>query len=265
MSKKILLLFFLSAGYFTVSAQMDTAWYPKLFLKPSAGINFPVTKLLEGKPIDNLIAFNDNNTVYWQFPAASLFFNRHWGIEFNYSGSSSGKRSAKSEAFNNYLTDTYDNYYLADPLPYSGKIDKVYNDIERIYLGVVYKMEMGRILLMPKISGSITSFFTDTKIAYLKEKKTNLILEVFFDPGKSPRDHFSLAPGFTIAYKLSERFMLNFDLVYTSYKTNITFIETITDLNSGAVINEGLYNYSKRIKTVSAGGGLIIVLNLKPG
>jgi hypothetical protein len=244
--------------------QTDKDTYPKLYLKPAAGFNIPLTRLMKGDFIDNLIAYDDNAS-YWQLISAIYMVSKNWGVELNYMAGTSGRNSVRADAFNAGVTNRYGNEYFVFPdngADYFYKDIKV-NDIERGCLGVVYKMEKGNFVFMPRLFVSVTSFYTDWGRAYLKEKNTNLVLKVDFSAGKRPRDHFAVAPGFTFAYKLSNRIMFNIDMLYTSIKTDIKFIETTTNQLTGNIKQTGEYDYSKRLKTFTVGGGLIIVLNLK--
>lgn len=228
--------------------------------KPSFGVYFPSTKLLKGVVTDNLLEYDDES-FYWQVLSASYFFHKHWGIEFNFQAGSSGRISKRDDRFIRSIESTYgDQYFVTASTAASyDNFSIIGGDIERGYLGVIYRLESKRFLLYPKFAIGVTSFRTNWGNAYLKEKESNNVLRVSFDPGKVPNDHFTIAPSLGLGYKLTKRVFFNVDLLTSYYKTNITFVKTVTDLNTGQESKEEI-GYKKGMFNTALGAGLIIVL-----
>ena len=88
--KNIVILLVLVAAFNNLFGQEKTNSYSRFYLKPAGGINIPITKLLSGEIIDNLIEFDDN-TYYTQFVSGNYFFSPKWGVELTYQTAVSDK------------------------------------------------------------------------------------------------------------------------------------------------------------------------------
>ncbi|MEO8147592.1 MAG: hypothetical protein ABI723_08150, partial [Bacteroidia bacterium] len=249
-------------GFFSVNSYcQDTLNYKsKWQTRPNYGINILITKLLDGRIADNLFEYGDNST-YWQVLSVSYFFHKHWGLEFNFQGMTAGNISKRADNFSNAMKSDYeDNYYVTsstgasydDFNPFSG-------NFERGFIGLIYRYEKKRFFIYPKFSIGVSSFYTDWGKALLKQKNSNNLIEVSYDSGKRPNDHFIVATSTALGYKLSKRFYLNIDVMTSYYKTDITFTKKTTDLNTNISTSEDI-RYDKDLFTLSIGGGLIFVI-----
>ncbi len=228
--------------------------------KPSFGYTLPLTKLLKGNVTDYLLEYDDM-TVYWQVISLTCFFHRHWGIEFNYQANSSRNISKRADRFLEYQHAAYDTDYYVTPSTGASydQFSIIGGDVERGYLGLIYRIEKGRFLFYPKLSIGVVSFYSDWGEAYLKEKNANTVLQLSYSSGQRPNDHFALATSATIGYKLSNRCFLNADVLVSRYKTDITYVKTTTDLNTGGQLFETI-GYQKQIYNLCLGAGLIVVI-----
>ena len=227
---------------------------------PSFGINFPVARLLNDHPIDNLFQYRDNS-IYWQIFSGSYFFSKHWGVGLNIHGMSSAGISKRADNFLNAVESEYsDNFYVT---PATGASYHVSNPItgyfERVLFSLIYRYEKGQWFVYPRFLFGVNSFRTNWGSARLKQKNSNNIFEVLFDSGERPADFFIMATSGAFGYKLSKRFYINFDLMISYYNTNIIFTKTTTDLNTNTSISEDR-RYIKDIVTLSTGVGIVFVI-----
>lgn len=263
MKKLIVILLFLNLLNFTF-AQESSNTYSKWYLKPATGINIPITNLFSGEITDNLFKYDDNS-YYWQILSATYFFSSKWGIEFTYQTGHSQNISGRAARFNMELEEKYgDNYFVS---PSSGaqydNFSFIGGSIEKGYLGLVYRLEKPKYIILPKFSIGVTSFYTDWGSADLKEKGTNTVYKLSYDSGKRPNDHFILAPSITFGYRLSKRIIASIDLLYSFYKTDIEFVEELRNTFTDEVLTETI-DYKKNIHTLTVGMGLIIELKPAP-
>ena len=153
-----------------------------------------------------------------------------------------------------------DNYYVS---PRTGANSDDFNfisgDISRGFLGVIYRFETNKFYLYPKLAIGTTAFYTDWGKADLKEKNSNIECTVEYSTKKTPHDHFTLAPSVSLGYKLSKRFYLNADIMFSRYSTNIQFKKEFTNLYTNKSSAE-YFNYKKSISTLHLGAGLIFVI-----
>jgi len=252
-----LLLFFVGFGLFGQPAPTE---YKRWFLKPAAGINIPITNLFSGEVTDPLIEY-DNNTYYWQLISGNYFINEKWGIEFTFQTGESTRRSDRVNRFYTDMQNTYnDNFYVVPftPAQYS-EPDIFGGSIERSYLGIVYRIQNSKILLLPKFLIGITSFYTDWGKVTLKEKGTNTVFKLSYSTGKRPSDHFTIASSFTFGYRLSKFILANVDVIYSFFKPDIVFSEEIRNTYTEELVSRSIV-YNKNIHTITIGAGIIIEL-----
>jgi hypothetical protein len=254
----ILLLFdfFSDKAFCQDSLNYKSKWQTK----PNYGINFPITKLLDGRIPDNLFEYADNST-YWQVLSATYFFHKHWGLELNIQGMTSRNISKRADNFSNIMKSEYaDNFYVKPSTGASyDDFNPIVGNFERGFIGLIYRYEKKRFFIYPKFSFGVSSFYTDWGRAILKQKNSNNLIQIEYDSGKRPNDHFIIATSTSFGYKLSKRFYLNIDLMTSYYKTDITFTKEITDLITKNSTIENI-RYKKEIYTLSIGGGLIFVI-----
>ncbi|MDP1727269.1 MAG: hypothetical protein Q8M15_10840 [Bacteroidota bacterium] len=260
MQKQYFIALVLSILTMHLSAQESLNYKSKLQTNPSVGINIPITKLLNGKLTDYLIEYDDQS-YYWQIISGTFFFHKYWGIEFNFQANSSNSISKRADNFLQSMQSEYGNEYFVTPSTGAGdeKVSIISGNFERGYLGLIYRIESEKYFIYPKIAIGVTSFYTDWGKAYLKKKNFNDIIEISYSSGKAPNDFFIIATSATFGYKLTKRIFFNFDIGVSHYKTDLTFIKTMTDINSGQSTKED-FAYKKNVFNLSLGTGIIIVI-----
>jgi hypothetical protein len=196
-----------------------------------------MTKLLQGAETDYLFQYDDNS-IYWQILSISYFFHKHWGLEFNYQAGTSSKIRQRGDKFAANMQSQYgDRYYVTSgaSVMYDDDFNFFSGDIERGYLGVIYRFETNKFYAYPKFAIGITSFYADWGRADLKEKNSNIQCQVGYSKGKyRPVDNFTIAPSVSFGYKLSKRFYLNADIMLSYYKTNIVYEKRFTNFYTDA-------------------------------
>lgn len=251
-----ILVLLTSAVYCQDSLRYQSKWQ----VRPSFGITIPLTNLLKGDETDYLMAFDDQ-LYYCQVLSASYFFHKHWGVEFDFQISSSSSIRHRDDKFTRYVQSEYGNDYYVSPSTGANFDDSnvLSGDIQRGYLGLVYRLESNRFFIYPKFLIGVTSFYTDWGKAYLKEKNSNRVVMLHYSPSRMPNDHFTIASSVTAGYKLTKRVFLSVDVLASHYKTDITFVKTTTDLNSGETLREE-NAYKTNVFSLAVGAGLIIVI-----
>lgn len=248
----------------SVFGQVKSNTYYKWYLKPAGGINIPITNLLSGEITDNLFSYSDHS-YYLQFLSGNFFFSQKWGVEFTFQACASNSIYGGTDRFSSEIHRKYDKDYFVSPSTseQNGLEYILTENFGRGYLGVVYRIEKPKYILLPKLFIGVTSFFTNWGSADLKEKGTNTVMKISYSSGAGPNHHFTLAPGFSFGYRISKRVIANIDFIYSYYKTNIEFVEetrnTFTDETSYNTID-----YRKNIHTLTIGIGLIIELRPAP-
>lgn len=259
MQKKLSLLFIACLPVMVVLGQGKKRNLLGLEFQGKLSMNYDIalTKVLNGGPTDDLLGYDDR-TCYFPIIGLSLFVDKHWGLDFNFQAVISYKRSRKSDRFAERMQAEYSSHYYVDPFSSAGYADPG-GAIQRGFLGLIYRLESGRFFMYPKFALGITSFEANYGRAYLKEKESNKVLQVFYLTGKPTRDHFTIAASSAFGYKLCRWLYFNVDLQTSWYKTNISFTKTTTDLESGQVASESI-RYKKNIFNLGLGGGFIISL-----
>jgi hypothetical protein len=224
------------------------------------GVNIPLTKLLDGRVTDNLLEYADNS-VYWQVLSISYFFHKNWAVDVNFQGMSASKISKRADVFSNSMTSEYENNYYVTPSTGATYSDfsLLGGNFERGFIGLMYRHERSRWFVYPKLAFGVSSFYTDWGDAILKQKNANNVVRVSYNADKRTNNSITWAGSAIFGYKLSKRFYLNFELMTSYYKTNISFIKKTTDLNTNAPSIENM-DYKKNIFTLSLGGGLMYVI-----
>ena len=261
MIRKLFILFAFGIVSFSTYGQDSLAYKSKWQTRLLFGTHIPMTKLLQGTETDYLFQYADNS-YYWQILSVSYFFHKHWGLEFNYQAGTSSKIRQRGDNFTAFMQSEYnENYYVS---PSTGALYDDFNffsgDIERGYLGVVYRFETNKFYVYPKFAIGVTSFYTDWGGADLKEKNSNIEYKINYSSGKRPNDHFTLAPSVSFGYKIARRFYFNADITFSYYKTDIVYEKTTTNLYTNERTIEH-FDYKKGISTLSLGAGLIFVIH----
>jgi len=230
----------------------------KWVIRPSVGVNFPLTTLSGGYITDNLVGFN-GNTYYGQFISSTYFFN-HWGIEFSLAAYYSSKLTGRFDRFKGVVENKYSgNYFITTNTGGYSESNLVIGNIEKGSMGPVYKIEKNRWIMIGRAMIGVTSFDTNWGSVSLKGKGTNELIDIDWDTGKPVKDFFTFNPSFTLGYRVFNRVVLDFDLNYRIYDINFNYTETIQNMNT-QVIETQNYSYSSLINELSLGFGLMIVL-----
>lgn len=239
----------------------DSLRYNTRFLvNPSFGFNRPMTTLLKGDVTDHLLDFDDHYH-YWQVFSGMYFFSKHWGVALDYRAGFSKSIGKKGDHFAESLQSQYSTgYYVTAYTPGGSDTDpKFLGQVQQGYLGVVYRLEGNRFFIYPKLAIGITSFYSNWGEAYLKQKDANDVIKIYYWPNKMPHDHFTFAASTSMGYKISKRVFINLNVLSSYYKTNITYTQTTTDLNSGQSSTD-IITYKRRLLSLGLGAGLIIAI-----
>lgn len=259
----LVLIFF---GVFANNICGQEAYQSKFQIRLLVGSDFPITRISQGVETDNLLQF-DNSSFYIQpmYPITiSYFFSKHWGAEFNMQGSLSNKVRNRGDKFIADMQSQYGDMFYVNALSTSDPdFDSSLSDFFSLrgFLGVIYRFETDKYYVYPKFSVGLTSFNTDRGSVNLKEKNSNNKYRVSHsNGGELSKDYFTLAPSVSLGYKISRRFFLNADIMFSYFKTDFVYEKTTTNLftNEKSVV---YFDYKKGISTLSLGAGLIYVIH----
>ncbi len=259
MKKLIIIVLFLNL-WSSAFSQENTKTYTRWYLKPAVGLNIPLTKLFSGSITDNLFEYSDNS-FYWQYISATYFFLPNWGLEFTYQPGYSRCISNRYERYAGEIEAEYgDEYFVStcSGAEYNNSTI-ISGSIDRGYLGLVYRYERRNYVFLPKLTVGVTSFNTDWGETVLKEKGSNIVYELTYKPGEISNDHFFIAPSFAFGYRLNKWFIVNVDLLYTYFKTDIEYKKQFCNTFTNEVKTETI-DYDKNIHTLSVGVSLIFEL-----
>ena len=265
MIRKLLLIFFLFGVFANnICGQDSLAYKSKWQIRLLAGADLPITRISQGTETDNLLQF-DNSAFYLQpmYPITiSYFFSKHWGAEFNMQGSISRKARNRSDRFVADMQSQYGDRFYVNATS-TGDTDLDLSDVfsGRSFLGIIYRYETDKYYVYPKFSIGLTDFSTDRGNVSLKEKNSNNEFRISYSSGdKLFKEYFTLAPSVSFGYKLSKRFFLNADIMFSHFKTDFQYKKTTTN----SLTNESTieyFDYKKGISTLSLGAGLIFVIH----
>jgi len=229
--------------------------------RPCVGINLPITKFFKGSITDPLIAYSDHS-YYLQFISATYFFSERWGIDFNFQGISSSEISNRHERYSKSLEQEYGNQYFVNASSGAEYETGSIGDIQRGFIGLIYRVEARRWFFYPKIGLGVTSLDTSWGRATLKQKNSNTVLIVEHSPGKAKTasDYFTIAPSLIFGYKLSKRIFIDVDITTSWFRTNTTYSQTTTNAADQENTPGPTYTYNRDIFTLSLATGLIIVI-----
>lgn len=226
------------------------------------GVNVPVTKLLQGAKIDNLLHYNDHY-FYWQPISISYFFQKHWGLEINYQIGHSQRIRKRADNFKAVMQSEYsDKYYVYPTTKDFVNTSSFTGVIERVYLGLIFRYENDKMYVYPKLSIGVTSFCSDFGRVDLKEKNSNNEYQISYSSGERPNTFFTLAPSVSFGYKLFHRLYINADIMLSHFKTNIAFEEEFLNLYTKEKTVK-YFDYKKDIFSLSFGGGLIYIMRFE--
>jgi hypothetical protein len=241
-------------------SQLDSSYRDIWQTRIQAGINIPITSLPSSDPSTSLIEYS-NHSQFLQLLSATYFFNRKWGIEFNYQGISSPSLRNRQENFSNKITPEFSEEYFVD-VSSGAQYDKFNffsRNFERGLLGIVYRIEKNKFFIQPKLALGVTSFYTDWGNVDLKQRNSNRRAEVQYTPTKSVQDPFTIAPSVIVGYTLTRRLYLHTEIMLSHFQTSFSYIKTTEDFLTEEINSETI-NYHKNILTLSIGTGLIYVI-----
>jgi hypothetical protein len=255
--------FLLSFIYSSVFAHDTTAYQSKWQVKPQIGIYRPITKLLKGSFSDNFIMYEDE-TSYLQFISVSYFFSKHFGIEVNFNGANSNKIDERTENVKQIFISEYSNNYYVTPgvNALDGGSNLLGGDVERGFIGFIYRLEKNKFHFYPKATFGLTSFYTSFAGAGLKEKNSNTVLDVNYFSIRRPNDLFTFGLSSSFGYKFHDRVFFNIDISSYYFKSDFTIYKTIKDGFKNIIESES-YRYNSDVFNYSIGAGLTFVLGKK--
>lgn len=258
--RKLILGMLLLAMPAYMFAQTETDNYTRWYLKPAVGLNIPLTHLLSDRITDNLVDYDDNS-FYWQVLSATYFVSPKFGIDLTIQAGHSFDISGRAARFNSDLKEMYSDKYFVSPRSGAEYDDfsPILGSIERGYLGLVYRIEKPKYLILPKILIGVTSFYTDWGSADLKEKGSNTMYVLTYDSGKRPNDHLMISPSVSLGYRFSKRILANLDIFYSIYKADFDYQEELRNAFTDVVLVKNM-GYHKTIHTLTIGMGMIIEL-----
>lgn len=242
------------------TAQKTTEPYKAIWLtKPSVGRTIPITKLLKGNLSDNLFDYDDR-AVYWQLLSLYYFPKKHWGVSFQFQAMSSAALANNNETFNAALEKEFGSqYYLTHSGNEPENVHPIGGKFGRGFIGVNYRIEKNRLLLQPQIGFGVGSYFVNWKQVLLKEKNTNTLLRIQYEPKDKVKDNILLNASMAVGYKLSRRFYLNLDLMGSYFRTQNVITKTTTNMVTEVAQSEQV-NYKGNIFSFNFGLGIFVVL-----
>jgi len=263
-----LFIFIFSFGIYanSVYAQNSSAYESRWQARFLVGTNIPITRLLQGAETDYFLRYGDNS-LYWQIFSISYFFHERWGVEFNYQPMTSRRIGRKADEFMASMQSMYgDRYYVSPDISTMmfNRFDILDGDFARFFLGLVHRFETDKFYVYPKLAFGVSWFDTDIGRVHLKEKNSNLEHRIVYSAGDRARtnNHLIFAPSVSFGYKLSRRFYLNADIMFSFFRTeDILFEKATTNLYTGERQIVERFNYRRNISALSLGAGLIFVIN----
>jgi hypothetical protein len=259
MKRRLFLIFFsLSIVANSVCAEESWAYQSKVQFRILAGANIPITNFLQGTYVDNLFDYADKS-AYRQIISATIFFHKHFGVEFNHQPSGSPKIRKRENNFFEAVRSKYGNDYYINIMyqdMYNSHGDFLWQAyMPRTFLGLVYRFETEKFYVYPKVSIGMQTIYSDTSRFELKKKNSNHVYELFYSSGGRHRS-FILAPSVSLGYKLHKNIFLNADIMYSRFKPNIVFQKRFTNLYTQESTVE-FFEYKRNVSTLSLGLGLI--------
>ena len=240
-------------------SQDSLRYKAKLLVDPSFGFYMPLTTLLKGDATDPLLQFDDHSH-YWQVLSLSYFFHKHWGVTFTYQAGFSKSIAKKEGQFTESMQSQYSKDYYVTPSSDGNNYDpKFMGQIQRGYLGMIYRLESRHFFMYPKLAIGLTSFYANQGRVILKQKNANDVIEIFYLPNKQGYDRFTLAASASMGYKITKRVFINLNVLSSYYKSNITYTQTTIDRDSEQRATD-IIKYKKNILSLGLGAGLIIVI-----
>lgn len=242
-----------------IYSQNSLRYHTKWHISTSFGGYTTLHPYFKGEVTDPLIEFEDR-TLSWQYLSSSYFFLKHWGVALDLQWGYTQKTTQKTDQFNQLMQTRYGNDYYVNTSTgnaYSTSPGFV-GKIERGYLSMVYRAELPRFFIYPKLGIGITSFYSNWALLDLKQKNTNNVLEVSFNHDRGI-DFFTISASALAGYKLSKRIFLHLEPLGSFYKTRFNYTKTTTDLNSKESTID-VISYRRNVFSLSLSAGLTYVI-----
>ena len=262
---KHLLLGILAVCYMQFSVAQDTSSPKKTqpqkavkwLLGPSIGNAVVLPGFLRGDVTDGLTSYGKEYFMA-QLLHTVIFLHKNWGLDISLNISPDNNNSA--DAIAREVTETYEGRFFT-------KNSAVYNTsggydspLVSGFLGLTYKYEAGRLLLMPVIRAGVTSTTFYSWSARLKERDRNNHLLIQINPDTPEKDGFAFGTGFTIGCRLAHNFYINADCMYYNADTKVVFKRTEADLSTNTVVASRQYNYHKNLQSLALNFGVLFRL-----
>jgi len=247
------MFFFCSGCAFAQYGQYHSKWY----FKVSTGFSAPLNRYTPAGRSDFLLSYSDASQ-YLQLVSATFWVTKKWGLEFSHTAHTSRLIRQKYGAFKSSLEEDYGAQFFITPsssLEYETGL--LGGSFERIGLGVVYRIETPKFLLLPKIAYGGTTIETNWGEALLKEKNSNSLLTLNYRITSDPYDiQTTLNTGLSGLYRLSKKFLLSLDVQYTNIKLNLEYEEQLRNVFTEEVVTRSLI-YKDSLHALTFGLGLV--------
>lgn len=227
----------------------------KWVVRPSRGLNIPISTLPRGYISDDLFTYKSKSN-YWQ-PISSAFYFGHWGIEFSLTGYVDDEK--RHDRFNADVARKYSDNYFVNKIFFYDDGSLLGYKVDRIALGPSYKIEKKRWLYVARFLVGDVVFTADSCGTTLKGKGTNELVDVSWSAGSTQKHFFAFNPSFTLGYRITKQIVLDFDINYRQSKITVRYHEVTRDLDSGSTIRTE-YLYHNVVKELSFGIGVMYVL-----
>lgn len=241
----------------TIFAQLE--YKPiRFFYRPSIGAMFPTRSFSSKYITDNLIETKFQN-LFCQ-PLGIGFFFRNIGIEGHLALSPVQNPQNRRRQFVKGIDQIYgDRYYTSISYGAIANYSSENSDpLTRGSIGPSYKIEKSRFIFVGRVMVGAVSINTYSARARLKVKGTNELLHIDWKTEYPNKDCFSINPSFTFAYRVNRRITFDLDLDSWFYKTDVTYVESITNAVPGSVTTKQ-YGYNHLMNDVSIGLGIMVV------
>lgn len=258
MKKRFLLFFF--CGFVSISSfSQENSQKMRWVWKTSVGYALPISKFPSGHITDHLIG-NNRDRFFGQFASFIYFFNENWGIEnsmilYNFDDNRIDERI---DLFRSQIARRYPDFYI------SGNFYSIQSQMLVWKFGPVYKWERERFFY--SIGLPVLGFvdITTPDIALrLKRKNSHELINLTYsassDDYSESSTFYNISPYFSTGYRLSRRFILNFDIGVNAYKAKINYNEIQYNWLTNNTTSK-TYPYNKWVADVNFGVGFLFVI-----
>lgn len=255
--KKTISVLFICGVMSTMSFSQEKQQHMKWVWKTSVGYALPVLKFPNGHITDHLIG-NSRDRFYGQFASFIFFINENWGIEntiINYNFENSIDK--QTDLFRTEIAKHFPDYYLG------GDFWSIQSQMLAWRLGPVYKWEQERFIFsvgLP-VLGLVDVTSSDLTLR-LKRKNSHEVIKLNFSSSKEysgSQGFYSFNPYFSVGYRLSKRFIFNFDTGINVYKVKFNYTETEHNWLTNNIATK-TYPYNKWVADLNFGVGFWVVI-----